>query len=1263
MLICLQLLQSGISILLERNKVNTLALHETPLFSLDAPENQNYLINFLLSLGYNVTREGVCFGFSEKISEAFLSGNLILFLQRLALMQYRVNVYKNAINYVEDFEEKHRKAKAENHFDEANKIEQELDDIRTFSADLAMCQSPQYYPYILGGYYLGQLQKAARQSSTTVESNYFAIVQTSSSFVTLLERIQAKTSHALSIILILNNHAITLHYQPNTHHAFEQVGQWIVIDPNALYSLEFTDDLKSIAETILNKNEPMAFGLSVKMNMQYKADVEKIEACLSDVQVDVIAPSAKLLEMACLLGNLDLVKRLVDRSQAMSPPSLRPDEILRHGITNAALNNHVVLVQYLLTQAGDTEKNSKQACIHTALGVALEKGSKEVLQYLLETYSELLLWQNNANQTLVMLSASNHISLSLVLEHLSKQPKAEVTRILSMKDATNNDTLFYARSNHESLSLVLDLYSHDRKLQEPLRDIQYLQKLLLVLMSHPKSLSVFVNRIHQNSKLRSYLKTAIFDTVSSSLVSHPDAQQYHLILIACRQYPEALKILLSCLPEDDLINLLSENIDELFDANDIDSHDGTGHNFFDKSKLLPIISSMTSSVSAIPFIGIIYLLYPRRLEAVLNRLSESGIEEVLFLEGNVANIMLASFGAIQASLPQAAQDAIEEARKVITNKFSSALYVELLRPEFKMSLSQLVYNRIHSPEILESLQARISWLQMPEVTSSQEDDHVEIFKTLLPEHQAIRNWFNALDSSDRVQILTSCGNLLTHAPHLFECILSDCTPSESTLFMNKIIVNPTQYLSKRADSRMNQMLLAKLTSEEINLMFKDMLSEDLAGIVTFFTIENDVILMFWARLDERQQFALLTQRMPHSDQTTIQVLLGDVRGSSWCRKFIDLIPELLKSLASETISILLMSTPAIFRLPRINPSTYLAILDLLKPRDQMSLINYRFPDGEQMTSSDAYCLLRMILPTVKIENEAVLALWWKLDDFTQNNTLIDIAPQAGFDITKNTMRTLLEQLNAIQKYAVLTRFISYSEQRVFQEHLDADTSLWLPTWINLLPDLLNESSPSNLCELIFSTPVFYRLCCCSESSASKSVLALIEAHHARYKYTSKAERFLKIILSSYNAEEIISLLTVEKDLLLVAWKKLNRDEEGSILLLPTALGGSICDALVDTSKPSWSSDFIPLFLELLEPLDAYQKHRVLMDTPNFQHFCCSEPSTYEAILTSLSYHRAKVEKCYSVSVNVPNPQRLFSNITEKQTAQKEQLPRKPHGPL
>jgi hypothetical protein len=82
------------------------ALHATRSFSLDAPEAQDFLVDFLTSLGYKVTREGVCFGFGETLSDAFLAGKLATFFQRLALMHYRVAVHGSAAKYFQHFEQK-----------------------------------------------------------------------------------------------------------------------------------------------------------------------------------------------------------------------------------------------------------------------------------------------------------------------------------------------------------------------------------------------------------------------------------------------------------------------------------------------------------------------------------------------------------------------------------------------------------------------------------------------------------------------------------------------------------------------------------------------------------------------------------------------------------------------------------------------------------------------------------------------------------------------------------------------------------------------------------------------------------------------------------------------------------------------------------------------------------------------------------------------------------------------------------------------------
>lgn len=933
------------------------SLNTAPFFSLDAPEKQDFLIDFLASLGYKVTPEGVCFGFGEILSDDFLSsGQLTAFFQRLALMHYRVAVYGSSAKYFKHFDQKQYDLTQQGRLDEAQAIVEELKDIRDFSALLSETQAPFYYPEQSEGRYLGQLQKCARayvltpkaafKKTVTCETPYVPVLHSKVSFTALLRHLQSACPHAFSMTVITNNHAITIHHSAMTLHyqpsidASEQ-GQWLNVDPNYLYDLAFKSDLKSISEAIFKQNTNMVFGISVKMQLQHYLKLEAIESLLIINQSTDFVVSLALLQMACSLGDLDLVRRVLAANQTEGLGVISNKQILK-SMEYAAKYNHLSVVQHLLDLSLDVSDEERTYIIHAALGSALKYGASEVVTDLLAAHPEYLLERNEAynNQTLVMIAATNHVSLKLVLDNLDLQTQHKKTRVLQAVDVNQHDALHHARTNPVSFKLLLNCYLSDRELQMQFKDVVALQNLILNLMQYPAVLTLFIEQLSQNKRLLLVLKLAIVEALPRTLAIRKHVLQSHLMLVACSHYPDALTPLLSCLDEEDLTEHLQEKLGHVFDGMNFYDIPASSRSYVNVEKLSSSMSKIMKFYPELLLMEALLLFHPSRVPAVLNLLSEASLVKVLLLKGTLGSLYSGVINAIEPVFSEELQKELSEEKDNISGMpkaLSMFNYVKLL--DVRDSLSRLFYAKVQTSDLLDRVKTHISWLEEPVQAPIEQDVQLETFKTLIPKHQAMRTWFATCEPEVRLDLFQREGSLLFYAPHLFECIFSDLPPTEQITFLNAIIKNPANYLCQTIGLRAYCALAGILSPEQAYDLLKNFLTPDpFLGIVLFFAMEKNGLALLCERLNAMQTYEIVTQMIPPSGQTTLQILLGNPDDDAWCRSDLKLIGVLLKPLPSSQTRILLMEYPfAFYQLKQREPEVYQLILSRLDAEDILAI--------------------------------------------------------------------------------------------------------------------------------------------------------------------------------------------------------------------------------------------------------------------------------------------------------------------------------------
>lgn len=925
----------------------SLALHETPFFSLDAPEEQDFLVDFLISLGYKVTREGVCYGFGEMLSDDFIGGKLNAFLQRISLMHYRVQVHGSAANYFQHFEQKQKDAVKDGRLDEARAIEAELKDVRDFSKQLSESQAPFYHPELSEGRYLGQTQKLTRASkatpqalpekSSTCETQYIPVLHTKASFAALLRRLQTDHQHAFSIMLIINNHAITvqhgsmtLHYQSGSEASNQ--GSWLNVDPNHLYDLAFESDVDNITQAIFKHHEHMVFGISVKMSVQHEAKVSVIESLLVTTQAPDLVASPQLLQMTCTLGDLGFVKRVIVANQTAELKLISDKQILQK-MEYAAAFNHLNVVQHLLGLTLDVPEKERSCFIHSALGDALRYGACEVITYLLEQYPESLLEQNIGyhNQTILMIAATNHVSLKIALEALNVQPLANRRQVLQAVDVNKQDALFHARMNPVSFGLLLERYLSDRELQTQFKSVEALQKLLLSIMPYPVVLALFIEKISLHKRLLSVLKLAIVEALPQPLMISSDAKQSHLILAASAHYQDALAPLLSCLDEEELADHLKETVGHVFDGLGFDDTPEATRAFIEVEKLSTYMSSILKRLPELSLLDALLMFHHTRVPAILDFLSEDSLVEMLLLDSS-----LVSFGlhAINEGAP-VVQQALTASQDEInaTSVIDCIKFLGLTEP-----VSRLVHAKVQNPELLAQLRERAPWLDEPIKSAEEDDSQLETFKTLIPKHQAMRTWFARLEPEVRLSLFKRAGGLLCHAPNLFECIFSDLPSPEQEAFVTAMINEPRLYV-RNTGLRVYRLFANILNAEQKYQLLNSLLTPDLLlSIVWFFISKKDGLALLCEGLNASHAHELLNKIIPPSGQTTLQLLLGKPDKSSWCAADLRLIAALVKPLASNQTRTLLLEHPlAVYRFRQHEPEVYELMLSRLDEEDKQAI--------------------------------------------------------------------------------------------------------------------------------------------------------------------------------------------------------------------------------------------------------------------------------------------------------------------------------------
>jgi hypothetical protein len=795
--------------------------------------------------------------------------------------------------------------------------------------------------------------------AATCETPYVPVLHTKDSFTALLTHLQEVCPHAFSMMLIINNHAITvqqgsvtLHHQPSVDTS--EPGQWLDVDPNHLYDLAFEPDVDMIAQAIFKQRTSMVFGISVKMQHQHHAKVEALLSVLGANQAADFVVSADLLQMACALGDITLVRRVLDANKAAEPPVMS-NEIILKKMMYAAAFNHVALVQYLLSLPTKIPEEKRLNFTHAALGEALKYGAREVIVEFLDIHPELLLLQNTAynNQTIVMLAATNHVSLKLVLDKLDGQLLAKRRQVLQAVDVNQQDALYHARTNRASFELLLDRYLSDRELQKPFKNISALQKLIVSLMPYPAVLTVFLTNMSQNTRLKSLLKIAITDALPQDLAVQE--LQSHLIVVACSHYQDALKPLFSCLDEEDLTDHLQEQVGNVYDGMTFDDAPESTRLFVDVEKLSSFASGMLAQYPNLLVIELLLLVHPERLPTVLESLSESALVEILLLEGAMGSLSLGGMNTMTPILPAEVQEELLQKQDEVSETLNSCSMFDFVQSKaVREAVSRLVYANVQTPALLAQVKARISWIEEPVDAPKVHDAQLEAFKTLIPKHRVMRTWFAGLASEARLSLFHRAGSLLLHAPYLFECIISDLPFAELPAFLDVIINNPEQYLSRNMGSRSYQALANRLNSEQAHDGLKNLLApHPLMGIVLFFVIRKEALAILWERLDAEHALALVAQVIPPSGQTMFQILLGNPDSSSWCPEDLKFIATLVKPLESSQTRALLMEHPlAVYTLKQRELAVYNLILLRLDKADRRAIKEqyntHAFVDGVMM---------------------------------------------------------------------------------------------------------------------------------------------------------------------------------------------------------------------------------------------------------------------------------------------------------------------------
>ncbi len=956
----------------------------TPFFSLDAVEHQNFLDDFLASLGKRAIRGGVCFGFNETLSDDFFDGKHIAFFQRLALMYYRVQVHKSAAKYFQHFRQKEENARAEGLHEEADAIAAELKDIDDFANALSKDQAPVHFPEQSNGRYLGQTQKLLRQAvvepheparvAISRETPYIAMFHTKITFKALLLSLHEKHPHDLTVTLSMEKHATTLLHK-------HQENQWLYVNSNALYDLAFTRDLEAIANDIFKQREAIVCGASVKVRHTEALTLEDLKSTLIVTQAAVTSVSKDLFVRACELGDLTRVKRLWEKDKQGTSRVL-DDNSLYRGLVSAAAYNQLEVVQYLHMLVKVVLSESEyQSCMHAALGEALKYGAVDVIDEFLDVFPEFPTAQNEAyeEKTIVMLAAGNPVSLKHVLERLDASAVLKRRGVLSAVDKDRRHTLYYARMQRASLELLLPYYLADDELRKSLRDIHLLQVILLDFMPYPSVLAYFIQALSEHPKLRPLLKFAVTDTITQAELVNRDLLQFHPLLIASASHQDAITPLLAFLTEEERVEHLQEKLGNVYEGMGFDDTPDSTRRFVDIEKLSSLMSQVSTGLPKLTLIEVLVLYYPERLSLVFQSLSEEHIARFLLMKCNLGEVSLSHLNALMHAYPIEVQAELREKQEAISEELrEAAVHTFIQSTQVQLALSKLIHTHVKNATLRAQLEDQIAWLKLTVREQAAPDEHAkarETFKTLLPHHAAMRTWFNELTREVRLQLFKYDGELLLHAPLLLEQIFNDATTDEQEAFRDVIIENQ-HHVNRCVGMRAYQMLITLLGPEHISRLIIASLMPNKLGIVTFFLMREEARSLLCESLNADQTYGVLTHPIAPSGQSTFQILLEDPGSASWSRDYLQLLTALMKRLPSQRATGLLMEHPlAVHRFRQREPELYQQVLSRLERADRHAIKEryntYVFLDGEFVPRPSGYGAFKTLdIPALHPDSDA-----------------------------------------------------------------------------------------------------------------------------------------------------------------------------------------------------------------------------------------------------------------------------------------------------